>query len=87
MARVEEWLIAVFGVIRRDGGYAPRPRRRAARTLQSAEREEISRGLAARQYFPKGQDVSGYSQVELNRIARRLNERPRETLNWLTPLE
>src|SRR5207244_6348130 len=37
----------VFGVIRRDGGYAPRPRRRAARTLQSAEREEISRGLAA----------------------------------------
>ena len=47
---------------------------------------ENTNGLL-RQYFPKGQDVSGYSQVELNRIARRLNERPRETLNWLTPLE
>ena len=34
-------------VIGQHGGVAPRPRRRAARTLQTAEREEISRGLAA----------------------------------------
>jgi IS30 family transposase len=47
---------------------------------------ENTNGLL-RQYFPKGEDVSGYSQAELNRIARRLNERPRETLNWLTPHE
>jgi IS30 family transposase len=47
---------------------------------------ENTNGLL-RQYFPKGKDISGYSQAELNRIARRLNERPRETLNWLTPHE
>lgn len=47
---------------------------------------ENTNGLL-RQYFPKGEDISGYSQAELNKIARRLNERPRETLNWLTPLE
>ena len=47
---------------------------------------ENTNGLL-RQYFPKGEDVSGFSQAELNQIARRLNERPRETLNWLTPLE
>lgn len=47
---------------------------------------ENTNGLL-RQYFPKGDDVSGFSQAELNRIALKLNERPRETLNWLTPLE
>lgn len=45
---------------------------------------ENTNGLL-RQYFPKGEDVSRYSQAELNRIARRLNERPRETLSWATP--
>ena len=47
---------------------------------------ENTNGLL-RQYFPKGQDVSHYSQAALNRVARELNERPRETLNWRTPLE
>ena len=47
---------------------------------------ENTNGLL-RQYFPKGEDISHYSQAQLNHIARRLNERPRETLNWLTPLE
>ena len=37
----------VLGVLRRDGGFAPRIRRRAPRTLQLGEREEISRGLSA----------------------------------------
>jgi IS30 family transposase len=40
-----------------------------------------------RQYFPKGQDLSQISQAKLNQVARELNERPRETLNWRTPLE
>ena len=47
---------------------------------------ENTNGLL-RQYFPKGKDLSGVSQVELNRVARLLNERPRETLNWLSPFE
>lgn len=47
---------------------------------------ENTNGLL-RQYFPKGEDVSRVSQAELNKIARRLNERPRETLNWTTPHE
>lgn len=47
---------------------------------------ENTNGLL-RQYFPKGEDVSHFSQAELNRIAERLNERPRETLNWLSPHE
>jgi transposase, IS30 family len=47
---------------------------------------ENTNGLL-RQYFPKGKDVSSVTQKALNRVALLLNERPRETLNWLTPLE
>ena len=47
---------------------------------------ENTNGLL-RQYFPKGQDVSHVTQAELNRVAALINERPRETLNWQTPLE
>ena len=47
---------------------------------------ENTNGLL-RQYFPKGMDLSDVSQAELNRVAGRLNERPRETLNWLSPYQ
>ena len=40
-----------------------------------------------RQYLPKGIDLSAYSQAKLNAIARRLNERPRKTLNYESPAE
>ena len=40
-----------------------------------------------RQYFPKGVDISGYSQTRLNAVARKLNERPRKTLEFRTPAE
>ena len=47
---------------------------------------ENTNGLL-RQYFPKRSDLSGYSQAQLNAVARQLNERPRKTLNFETPAE
>lgn len=47
---------------------------------------ENTNGLL-RQYFPKGIDISKYSQAQLNAIARKLNERPRKTLDYETPAE
>jgi IS30 family transposase len=38
-----------------------------------------------RQYFPDGSDLSQFSQADLNRIALRLNGRPRKTLRYKTP--
>jgi IS30 family transposase len=47
---------------------------------------ENTNGLL-RQYFPKGIDISNYTQAQLNAVARKLNERPRKTLNYETPAE
>jgi len=47
---------------------------------------ENTNGLL-RQYLPKGIDLLAYSQTKLNAVARRLNQRPRKTLNYETPAE
>ena len=45
---------------------------------------ENTNGLL-RQYFPDGTDLALYSQAELNRVAKQLNQRPRKTLGFETP--
>lgn len=40
-----------------------------------------------RQYLPKKTNLSVYTQKQLDLIAKELNERPRKTLNFLSPTE
>lgn len=52
---------------------------------QRGTNENTNRWL--RQYFPKKTSMNGYSQADLHRIAERLNNRPRKTLDYDTPAE
>jgi len=45
---------------------------------------ENTNGLL-RQYFPKGSDLSAFSQRQLDAVAHSLNTRPRMTLGWENP--
>jgi len=47
---------------------------------------ENTNGLL-RQYFPAKADLSVHSAAHLNAVARELNNRPRQTLNWMKPSE
>ena len=40
-----------------------------------------------RRHFPKGADLFGFTQAELDAIAWQLNPRPRKSLDWRCPAE
>ena len=52
---------------------------------QRGSNENTNRLL--RQYFPKGTDLSRWSDQEIQAVAMTLNNRPRKTLGWKTPAE
>ena len=47
---------------------------------------ENTNGLL-RQYFPKGKSLAGVTQADLDEVARKRNDRPRQTLGFRTPAE
>ena len=52
---------------------------------QRGSNENTNRLL--RQCFPKGIDISGFSQAKLSAVARQLNERPQKALKYQTAAE
>jgi DNA-binding CsgD family transcriptional regulator len=61
----------VYRVLALNGGIAPRPRRRAQRALRLAEREEISRGIAAGWSMRRIAQALGRSPSTVSREIRR----------------
>lgn len=52
---------------------------------QRGSNENTNRLL--RQYFPKGTNLRDFDQTDLDAVARQLNERPRKTLGFNTPID
>ena len=40
-----------------------------------------------RQYIPKGTDISTVTERKIDKVRKKINARPREKLNFLTPKE
>jgi len=53
------------------------------KALGSVARTKTRMGIAT--ILPKRTDLSGYSQSDLDKVALRLNQRPRKTLGFQTP--
>jgi IS30 family transposase len=51
---------------------------------QRGTHENTNRQL--RQYFPNNNDLSSYSQADPDKVVLRLNQRPRKTLGFETPV-
>ena len=74
-------------------GYAALEQRTPARFYFATPHHAWERGTnentngLLRQYLPKGQSMAAPSQPDCNRIARKLNRRPRKRLGYLTPEE
>jgi len=47
----------------------------------------LPEGRAAAPVLPKGTRIAAFTQEQLDEIAAKLNGRPRQTLNWMTPSE
>ena len=47
---------------------------------------ENTNGLL-REYLPKGSDIDGVSDLQVQNYANQMNHRPRKCLKWKTPYE
>jgi IS30 family transposase len=60
--------------------------RYSAEFRDEAVRQVLDRGYSVKE-VPKRSDLSDHSQADLNKIALRLNQRPRKTLGFRCPAD